>query len=157
MYRTAKENVNRDMMLVTSRDHGGRFEARLLQPWRIEACPMSSESLSASASGVVAAWETNGQVYFSHIDRKTLEPSTPVAPPGSGRRKHPTAAVNAEGETLLVWAEGTGWQRGGALEWRLFDPSGRATREKGLIEGGVPTWSFAAVVARPDGGFVIIH
>ena len=29
--------------------------------------------------------------------------------------------------------------------------------ERGLLDGGVPVWSLATVVARPDGGFVVIH
>jgi hypothetical protein len=157
LYRAATDNVGRDMTLLTSRDGGGHFEGATLHPWRLFACPMSSESLAEGPSGVTAAWETNGQVYFSRIDSKTLEPTRPVAPPGGGDRKHPAVAVNARGETLLAWTEGTGWQRGGALAWRVFDPSGRATRESGHIEKGVPVWGLPTVVARPDDGFTIIH
>ena len=157
LYRAATENVGRDMTLLTSRDHGGHFEATTLHPWRLFTCPMSSESFAEGAAGVSAAWETDGQVLFSRIDPKTLEPSKPVAPPGGGGRKHPALAVNANGETLLAWAEGTGWQRGGALVWRVFDPSGRPTRESGRVESGVPVWGLPAVAARPDGGFVVIH
>jgi hypothetical protein len=129
----------------------------MLHPWRLVACPMSSESLAEGPSGVTAAWETNGRVFFSRIDPKTPEPLRPVAPPGGGDRKHPAVAVSAKGETLLVWAEGTGWQRGGALAWRVFDPSGRPTRESGRVEKGVPVWGLPTAVARPDGGFTIIH
>jgi hypothetical protein len=156
LYRAAADNVGRDMTLLTSRD-GGHFEGTTLHPWRLFACPMSSESLAEGPTGVTAAWETDGRVFFSRIDPKTLEPSRPVAPPGGGDRKHPAVAVNAEGETLLAWAEGTGWQRGGALAWRVFDPSGRPTRESGRVEKGVPVWGLPTVVARPDGGFTIIH
>lgn len=156
LYRAATDNVGRDMTLLTSRD-GSHFGGKTLHPWRLSACPMSSESLAEGPSGVVAAWETNGQVFFSRIDPKTFDPSQPVAPPGGGDRKHPAVAVNAQGETLLAWAEGTGWQRGGALAWRVFDPSGRATRESGRVEKGVPVWGLPAVVTRPDGGFTIIH
>ena len=157
LYRAATDNVGRDMTLLTSRDGGGHFEGTAIHPWRLSACPMSSESLTESASGVTAAWETNGQVFFSRIDPKTLEPSRPVSPPVGGDRKHPAVAVNTKGETLLAWAEGTGWQRGGVLAWRLFDSSGRATRETGRIEKGVPVWGLPTVVARPDGGFIIIQ
>ena len=118
---------------------------------------MSSESLVESGTDVLAAWETKGQVSFARIDSRTLEPSRPVSPPGGGNRKHPVVAANAQGETILVWAEDTGWQRGGTLAWRVFDRSGRATREGGRVEGGIPVWGLATVVVRPDGGFTIIH
>lgn len=157
LYRAATGGVDRDMTLLTSRDGGGHFGGTTLHPWRLSACPMSSASLAEGPSGVTAAWETNGQVYFSRIDPETLAPSRPVAPPGGGDRKHPAVAVNARGETLLAWAEGTGWQRGGALAWRVFDPSGRATRASGRVENGVPVWGLPAAVARPDGGFTVIH
>jgi hypothetical protein len=156
LYRAATGNVDRDMILLTSRDRGEHFEGVSLQPWRVTVCPMSSESLVESGTDVLAAWETKGQVSFARIDSRTLEPSRPVSPPG-GNRKHPAVAANAEGETILVWAEDTGWQRGGTLAWRVFDRTGRATREGGRVERGIPVWGLATVVARPDGGFTIIH
>jgi hypothetical protein len=118
---------------------------------------MSSETLTEGPGGVIAAWETRGQVAFARIDPQTQEVSRPVSPPGQGERKHPVAAVNAMGETLLVWAEGTGWQRGGALAWQAFDASSRPTREAGRLQNAIPVWGLAAVVARPDGGFTVIH
>lgn len=157
LYRAASEHVNRDLMLLWSSDHGEHFEAKSLEPWRIAACPMSSESLVEAPSGVFAAWETQGKVAFARIDPRTHEVSAPAGPPGGGDRKHPSLAVNARGETLLVWAEGTGWQRGGSLAWRVFDSSGRPTREAGRLERGIPVWSLPAAVARPDGRFLIIH
>jgi hypothetical protein len=157
LYRAATGGVDRDMILLTSRDRGAHFQGVSLQPWKVTICPMSSESLVVAGSDVLAAWETKGQVSFSRIDSRTLEPSPPVSPPGGGNRKHPAIAANAQGETILVWAEDTGWQRGGTLAWRVFDRTGRATREGGRVEGGIPVWGLATVVARPDGGFTIIH
>jgi hypothetical protein len=157
LYRAAKGNVERDMMLVTSRDQGARFRAVSLQPWPVSTCPMSSESLFDTPSGVLAAWETKGQIAYARVDPQSLAASEPVSPPGGANRKHPALAANADGETLLVWAEDTGWQRGGSLAWRIFDRSGRATREMGRVNGGVPVWSLPAAVALPDGSFVIIH
>jgi hypothetical protein len=157
LYRAATANVDRDMILLTSRDHGAHFESDPLQPWRVTTCPMSSETLVESGSAVLAAWETKGQVFFSRIDSATLKPSPPSSPPGTGNRKHPAVAANAQRETILVWTEDTGWQRGGSLAWRIFDGLGRATRTMGRIDSGVPVWGLATVVARPDGGFTIIH
>jgi hypothetical protein len=157
LYRAAKRNVERDMMLITSRDHGAHFKETSLQSWPVSTCPMSSESLFETPSGVLAAWETKGQVAYSRVDPDSLVPSHPVSPPGGGNRKHPALASNAEGETILVWVEDSGWQRGGSLVWRIFNASGRATREMGRLEGGIPVWGLPAVVALSDGSFVIIH
>jgi hypothetical protein len=146
------------MYLLTSGDHGIHFEGKSIHPWRIGTCPMSSESLADTGSSVLAAWETNGQVAFSRIDPATKAISPPMPPPGRpGARKHPAVAGNASGEAILVWTVGTGWQKGGALAWQIFDPSGRPTGEKGYLEAAVPVWSLATVVARPDGGFLILH
>jgi hypothetical protein len=157
LYRAATGNVDRDMILLTSRDHGAHFEGVALEPWRVTVCPMSSETLVESGPDVLAAWETKGQVSFARIDLSTAKPSQPVSPPGGGNRKHPAVAANAEGETILVWAEDTGWQRGGSLAWRIFDRNGRATRAMGRVDKAIPVWGLPTVVARPDGGFTIIH
>jgi hypothetical protein len=157
LYRAAKVNVERDMMLAISRDHGAHFQAASMQPWPVSTCPMSSESLLDTPSGVLAAWETKGQIAFTRVDPQSLVASPPISPPGGGNRKHPALAANPDGETLVVWAEDTGWQRGGSLAWRIFDRSGRATREMGRVDGGIPVWSLPAVVALSDGRFVIIH
>jgi hypothetical protein len=119
---------------------------------------MSSEALVEGPDGVLAAWETSGQVRYAKVDRDALSVSGVIDAPGSRRdRKHPALAVNAAGETLLAWAEGTGWKKGGALAWQVFDRSGKPSGETGRIEGGVPVWGLPTALARPDGGFTIIH
>jgi hypothetical protein len=65
-------------------------------------------------------------------------------------------AVNGRGEMLLAWTEGTGWKKGGALAWQLFDKTGKATATKGRKEGGVPVWGLPAVVATGR-DFLLIH
>jgi hypothetical protein len=64
--------------------------------------------------------------------------------------------VNAEGETVLAWTEGMGWNQGGSVAWQVFDEHGQPTREHGQADG-VPTWSLVAVFARPDGGFTVVY
>jgi hypothetical protein len=56
----------------------------------------------------------------------------------------------------LDWTEGTGWNKGGALAWQVFDKDGKPTAERGRTDG-VPVWSMAAVFARPDGGFTVLY
>jgi hypothetical protein len=158
LYRAATFDVERDIILVASTDHGRHFDGKSLHPWKIQICPMSSEAFAEGPGGIVAAWETAGQVFYATINPKTLEATAPVAPPGSaGARKHPALAVNPSGQTIVVWTEGTGWQRGGDLAWQIFDSDGSPTTEKGRTPRGIPVWGLATVVARPDGSFTIIH
>jgi RNA polymerase sigma factor (sigma-70 family) len=157
LYRSATHEVNRDTYLLASMEQGSTFRGERLQKWNIRACPMSSFALAEVDAGVVAAWETEGQVYFARVDPHSHKRLEPVSAPGASRdRKHPVVAGNARKETILVWTEGTGWDRGGALAWQVFDKDGRPTAERGRTDG-VPTWSLAAVFARPDGGFTIVY
>jgi hypothetical protein len=158
LYRAATNGDERDMYLLTSNDRAAHFRGEAIHPWKLNACPMSSASLAEAGSGVLVAWETKGQVYFRRIDPKSENVTPLVVPPGkSGTRKHPAVASNARGETILVWAEGTGWQKGGALAWQVFDRNGHPNGQQGRIEGGVPVWGLPTVVARPDGTFTIVR
>src|SRR5262249_47963202 len=57
LYRAATGGVDRDMVLLTSRDRGDSFSGSRVQRWKLNACPMSSESFAETTSGVLAAWE----------------------------------------------------------------------------------------------------
>lgn len=157
LYRAAGQNVQRDSMLLVSRDKGATFQSADVHPWNINYCPMSSYALAQNPNGVLAAWETQEQIYFSQIVPATTKFSVPVVAPGTGKtRKHPVVAFNAKGEMLLAWTEGTGWNKGGSLAWQIYDKNGRATTEKGRANG-VPVWSKLAVFARPDNRFTLIY
>jgi hypothetical protein len=157
LYRSAEDVKNRDMHLLTSTDHAATFKDALVSSWNIATCPMSSAAFGESAKGVYAAWETDGQVSLAKIDPKKAQPERTINAPGtpSGRR-HPSVAINNDGQTLLVWTEGTGWQRGGSMAWMVFDAQGKPTPIRGR-EPGIAAWSFAAAAVRPDGQFVIVH
>ncbi len=119
---------------------------------------MSSASLVEGPGGVYAAWETRGQVRFSRIEPGTVRHTAPVDAPGAaGGRKHPALAVNRDGQVLLAWTEGTGWQKGGSLAWQLYDRDGRPTGAPERVEGGVPVWGLLSAVALPDGSFLLFH
>lgn len=157
LYRAAREKVNRDMLLLTSTDGGKTFRSELAGKWMVANCPMSSESFLDGPKAVSAAWETDGQVFFSRVDKKQHRLSKPLAPPSApGGRKHPALAANGLGETILVWDEGTGWQKGGALAWQVFDEKGKPTKARGRAEG-IPVWSFPAVYTAPDDSFVVVY
>ncbi len=157
LYRAATDTVHRDTYLLTSRDNGASFMTEKLQEWNIGACPMSTYTLGEGNGGVFAAWETDGQVQWVRIDPVNGSRSPIMGPAGTLKnRKHPVLATNAQGEMLLAWTEGTGWNKGGGLAWQLFDKDARPTGEQGRAPG-VPTWSMAAAFARRDGGFSIIY
>jgi hypothetical protein len=154
LYRSAHELVHRDVYLLASGDGGRTYHGTLLSPWETSSCPMSSMALTEGPSGMIAAWETGGDVRFMPV-AVDGPAASPVSPPGEARnRKHPRLAVNSAGQVLLVWTEGTAWARGGSLAWRVFGPDGRALAESG-VRADLPAWSFGAAVAQPDGTFTL--
>jgi hypothetical protein len=157
LYRTAHENVHRDIVLLLSTDHGSTFRNRMVDPWKIAACPMSSMAFAQGRGTVEIAWQTKTEVYYAAVRPGTLEVSAPVAAPGSGTlRKYPALAVNSQGQTLLAWTDGTTWGKGGLLEWRVFDRQGTPVGERGAIPD-LPAWTFGAAFARPDGSFAVLY
>jgi hypothetical protein len=157
LYRSATNMSARDVYLLVSQDHGRTFAGSRVQPWTLNACPMTSMSLAASGSRVEAAWETAGQVYFGDVFAEAARiPAFQPAPGKAGARKYPALAISPEGETLLVWAEGAAWARGGSIAWQVYGKDGRPSGAAGVAPS-LPAWSFAAAVARPDGGFVVLY
>jgi hypothetical protein len=155
LYRSATQSVHRDIYFLSSNDHGRTFHGKLLHKWNINACPMSSMDFAEGANIVAAAWETGGQVYWTRITGREI--SDPIGAPGEGKgRKHPRLAVNGKGEVLLVWTEGTGWQKGGSLAYQIYDAAGKPTGETKQLPG-IPTWSFAAAVPASDNSFSILY
>lgn len=156
LYRTARETVHRDMYLLMSQDRGKTFQAMDLSPWEIGGCPMSTVSLASGGERVLLSWETRKQVYFAPIDISNRKVGTAVGAPGEGaNRKHPSIAANKRGEILLAWTEGTGWKKGGALEWQVYDQAGRTLAAKGSTPAAIPAWGLAAAV-RSKNGFAIV-
>lgn len=157
MYRAATEKVNRDMVYLVSAD-GRHYRGSRIDPWVVNTCPMSSESLVETTGGVWAAWETEGQVRYARVDpvKGTVSSATSAPGPAQGR-KHPFLAVNSRGQALLVWDEGTGWQRGGHLAWQLFDPTGKELPVRGRVANGIGVWGLATAVAVSDGRFLLVH
>ena len=156
LYRGASDKLTRDEILLVARGAKSEFEVAFSHPWKIATCPMSSAFFSESNTGVLAAWETEGQVYFARVDAQTVKISDPISPAGTTRRKHPVAIANPRSEVLFAWTEGTSWGKGGAVAWQLYDAQGNPTAEKGKRDG-VPAWSLVTACARPDGGFTIVY
>ena len=155
MYRAARAVVHRDMYLLVSHDRGRTFEATDLQPWQIGACPMSTVSLNQSGRQVLFSWETDKQVYFATYDVRTASLTKPTAAPGTGKlRKHPAIVEDREGRTLLCWTDGTGWKRGGTLDWQVFSAQSQPVGAPGS-GAAVPVWGMPAAVSVHGRFFVI--
>jgi len=157
LYRSATEIVHRDIYLLYSNDRGETFRGTDVSQWNIGACTMSMENLSESPAGILAAWETMGNVYYGIINSATGRMSAPIGALGEAKgRKYPSVAGNSRGETLLAWAEGTKWGKGGSVAWQVFDKNGEPEGAAGRADG-VPPWSLVAAFARPDGGFTLVY
>ena len=153
-YRAAGGNVRRGQRLLTSTDSGRTFSDRLVHPWTLAACPVSTTTLSAGPGGPMVAWETEGQVYFADADQLDAAHS----PPGDARfrRKNPVVAVDSRGDTLLAWGDGPGFAFGGSLHWQVFDSVGRPVGRPGGGPDTVLTGSVAAAVVHDD-RFLVLY
>ncbi len=155
LYRVATDEKRRDTAWLMIRGAAARPPVRL-HPWEIQSCPMTTYALAETSDGLIAAWETAQQIYSASLNPATGTAGTVAALPGTGSRKHPTVAVNAAGERLIAWTEGTAWNRGGTAAWRLTDRSGK---EIGVSQnaGPVPVWGLVSAVALHDGSFVVFR
>ena len=153
-YRAAGGNVRRGQRLLTSTDAGRTFSDRLVHPWTLAACPVSTTHLFGGLRGTTVAWETAGQVYFADLERLDAVHS----PPGQARfrRKNPVVAVDSRGDTLLAWGDGPGFAFGGSLHWQVFDSTGRPVGRAGGGPDMVLTGSIAAAVVQDD-RFLVIY
>jgi len=112
------------------------------------------QRLSLRSSGqILAAAETHGRVFYIQLDPKTGKVSSAVSP--DTKAKHPVAIGNNRGEVLLVWAEGTGWNKGGTVAWQLYDSEGKPIAGKGHADG-LAVWSLPTAFVEPNSNFTII-
>lgn len=156
LYRGAIGNTDRGMFLLSSTD-GKIFAGSEIQEWSIKTCPMSTCAIAAADGRTLIAWQTGEQVFSASVDPRTAKTGTPVPAPGTAKgRKHPALAINQRGEHLLVWTDGTGWNRGGTLAWQRYDAAGKVQGEPGRADG-VPAWGIPTAAANPDGTFVIVY
>lgn len=156
LFRSAEQKIHRDMWLLASDDQAKTFSSSLADRWPVDTCVMSTAGLTATPDGVLAAWETEGQVYFGSVEPRSGV-TDPVAAPGGARgRKYPVVAENARGDVLLAWTEGMGWERGGELAWQVYR-AGKPIASAAGRAPGVPVWSVVAAFADRDGQFVIVY
>jgi len=163
LYRSLTASDRRPMTLLASTAEGSRWVGQINDPWPTSTCPMSSASLTEGPQGVWAAWETGGQIRSSLLADPSAKPGSdadtahrPVNVSETGRNRHPSLAVNAQGDGLCAWAADTGWQKGGRVAWRLLDRTGQPV---GPIGGqpGLGIWSFPVAFPQASGDFVVAY
>jgi hypothetical protein len=154
LYRGALEMTDRSEVLLVSPKPGAPFKIVNKHRWEIATCPMSSAFLSPAEKGAMAAWETDGQIFYTTVDPITMSVGKIESLPTKTKKRHPSVTKNSEGETLVTWSEGTGWARGGTAYWR-------ATNNKGGVNEGhgeeLPVWGMVTGYAKPNGDFVVIY
>lgn len=159
LFRAATDAIDRDATWLTVGGGPARHPVRL-HAWRLEACPMTTFGMAEGPGGLFAAWETQQQIYSAMLDPATGRvsglASGLASVPGAATRKHPSVAVNEAGDRLLAWTEGTAWNRGGTVAWRLVDSAGQQLAAAAGA-GPVPVWGLVAAVAARDGSFVILR
>lgn len=147
IYRAANERT-RDLYLAAKGDPAN------IAAWPVKTCPMSTIAMLRHKDRVVAAWETDDQVYIGLIENGRLTQS--AAAPGKGkRRKHPSVAVNAQGRFLLAWDENTAWKKGGDIHWQLFTSDLKPAGNPGAAPN-MPAWSLPATLPTKE-GFLILY
>lgn len=157
LYRMADE-VNRDMGHLISENQSRSFALYNVSPWQTQTCPMSSAAFAEGPAGILLATETEAKVDARLLQSKSKDLTTPSGiKPGTRNGKHPSIAINSQGDTLFVWSEGAGWKRGGTLKWELHDKSGQLLSTSGLDAKPIPEWSFCSAVNKADDSFVIVY
>jgi hypothetical protein len=158
LYRAANSET-RDIYLLTP-SANATFTATKIDTLAIKTCPMSTASMARAGDRVVAAWESGGQVSIESFDLGSAAQGAGAAigAPGKGNnRKHPSVAVNKDGQTLLAWTEGTGWKRGGTIAWQLYDSALKPIAGASGTAPQLAAWSLPTAVANGDGSFTIVY
>lgn len=157
LYRTANEMTHRDMTLIQFDPQTQISHSQTVGKMEAGICIMSTAAFAPAGKGAVAAWEISGQIEWTTITPDQADAPPTIAGPGkAGGRKHPAVATNAVGQTLLVWTEGTSWNRGGSIAWQIYDRSGQPIGPIAHAEK-LPAWGAPAAFARSDGTFTIVY
>ncbi len=148
-YRDKANNV-RDMFLARRSASRTNFltEKISVTPWPIKGCPMTGTSLTGAKDGLVMAWQTKEQIYYTrHTGKSASARSREIRVPVYGG-KWPVALSAPDG-TLLVT-----WKKSSTVGWQLFDANDKPL---GPSESAPSknTGRHAAVLAK-DGSFLVI-
>ena len=156
LFRSAEDMVHRDVFLFSTASANAPFETRRLDPWEIGACPMTSMSFVEGTEGIVAAWETDGQIRYGSIGSGADGSITTASKTaGPAKHKYPSLATNADGFTLISWVATEGWKQPGQFHSTLLNPQGEPVEHQSAPQ--LPVWSFGAAITLADGNFAVIR
>ncbi len=162
LYRTARGGRSRDMCCFFVDEAG--LSSDIVSHWEIEQCVMSSASLAVGGADSdpfpFAAWEERGKVicgpvHFGYADDARIWRASP--PGAATAQKFPSLALDAQRSVLLAWSDGAGWANGGKLGWQVFSPEGAPLPDAHGGGQSIPTWSFSAAYARPNGRWFVMY
>ncbi len=152
-YRVAEDSVNRDSYVLTSKDLGKSFQSQVLDHWELRACPGSAYSfVNLADDQTLVSWRNQDEVYFGVNGEKAISP-----PEKKLKRRVAVLGNNQKGETLLAWVEGENFNKPHHLRWQLYDKEGKTIGKPGFKKHVFKRWGSAAVFARGNGDFVILH
>jgi hypothetical protein len=158
LYRTADQHINRNMTLLRVDPKSLSPQSQTVGEMQSAVCVMSTSALSNNpAGGELGAWEIDGQIFWASVSARADKFSAASVPGSAGGRKHPALAANSAGQTLVVWTEGTGWNKGGSIAWQIYDKSGAAMQGGSGGADRLPAWGAPAAFARGDGSFVVVY
>jgi hypothetical protein len=113
---------------------------------------MSSMSLSFAAGRTGAAWEaSDGSLGFT-IAGSGVSGSVPKT---DAVRKYPSIALAPDGQFLLAWVDGAGWNKGGSIALQRFHADGTPI-EGPQHAGESPPWNKPAALFDGE-RFVVIY
>ena len=147
-YREKANNL-RDMHLLARVKANGTFSKQKISstPWQVNACPMAGTFLNGARSGLIMAWETKGQIFYSRFDpaRALVQPPEIKA---AAKGKWPIALAAPDGTVLVSWKNGSNlaWQRFDAADKPIGAAESQASRNPHRHAG----------VVTKDGNFLLI-
>jgi hypothetical protein len=147
LYRD-KANNDRDTYLAILRPGARQFtHTKVSQTvWYIESCPMTGSFLSTTPGGLVAGWETKGQIYFARLNRRGQLLSAGEIH-AAERGRYPVVLTAPDGITLVAWKNDT------TLQWQLFDANDQRQGQGGTATSN--TGDRPAGVVTKDGTFLL--
>ena len=130
LFIEAREKVNRDMAVFVSQDACKTFKPLIDDPFKFNSvCVMSDVSFCTGGKRYAGRLGNREPGFVLHgSPRQDRQPPTIRSVPGDGGNlKHPAIAVSKDGSFVVVWAEGTAFNKGGSIAWQIFYASGNAS------------------------------